>query len=166
MKKYEDKTAVDFVIVGAGGAGGVVAKELSTAGFEVVVLEQGPYFHESDFSHDELKFKDIFDPPAIGREVITNDHSLQPNTFRKTADQKAKVTAFAQYGRCVGGGTVQFTGNYWRFHEIDFHEASRVGNDRRRRIGGLADHLRRSRALLHKGRVGVRRLRRRRCESF
>ena len=127
MKKFEDRTAVDFVIVGAGGAGGVVAKELSTAGFEIVVLEQGPYFHESDFSHDELRFKDIFDPPAIGREVITNDHSLQPNTFRKTADQKAKVTPFAQYGRCVGGGTVQFTGNYWRFHEIDFHEATRWG---------------------------------------
>jgi len=32
MRKFEDKTAVDFVIVGAGGAGGVVAKELSTAG--------------------------------------------------------------------------------------------------------------------------------------
>jgi len=127
MRKFEDKTAVDFVIVGAGGAGGVVAKELSTAGFQVVVLEQGPYFREQDFDHDELKFKDVFDSPFIGREVLTNDHSLQPNTFRKTEREKAALTAFAQYGSCVGGGTVHFAGNYWRFHEVDFAERSRWG---------------------------------------
>ena len=127
MSKFEDKTPVDFVIVGAGGAGGVVAKELSTAGFQVVVLEQGPYFREQDFDHDELKFKDVFDPPFIGREILTNDHSLQPNTFRKTERDKAVLTAFAQYGRCVGGGTVHFAGNYWRFHEVDFAERSRWG---------------------------------------
>ena len=113
--------------MGAGGAGGVVAKELSTAGFQVVVLEQGPYLHEGDFIHDELKFKDVFDPPFIGQEVLTNDHTLQPNTFRKTAPDKAVLTSFAQYGRCVGGGTVHFTGNYWRFHEVDFLERSRWG---------------------------------------
>ena len=127
MTKFEHKAPMDFVIVGAGGAGGVVAKELSTAGFQVVVLEQGPYFHEEDFTHDELKFKDVFDPPFIGREVLTNDHALQPNTFRKTESEKAALTAFAQYGRCVGGGTVQFTGNYWRFHEIDFAELNHWG---------------------------------------
>ena len=32
---------VDFVIVGSGSAGGIIAKELSTNGFKVVVLEQG-----------------------------------------------------------------------------------------------------------------------------
>jgi choline dehydrogenase-like flavoprotein len=32
------------------------------------------------------------------------------------------------YGQCVGGGTVHFTGNYWRFHEIDFIERSRWGS--------------------------------------
>lgn len=127
MRKFENKTPVDFVIVGAGAAGGVMAKELSSAGFQVVLLEQGPYFRERDFEHDELKFKDVFDPPFIGQEVLTNDHSLQPNTFRKTEGEKAVLTAFAQYGKCVGGGTVQFTGNYWRFHEVDFFERSRWG---------------------------------------
>lgn len=127
MRKFEDKTPVDFVIVGAGGAGGVVAKELSSAGFQVVVLEQGPYFHEPDFDHDELKFKDVFDPPFIGREVLTNDHALQPNTFRMTEQDKAVLATFVQYGRCVGGGTVHFAANYWRFHETDFLERSRWG---------------------------------------
>ena len=128
MVRYLEKTEVDFVVIGGGGAGAIVAKELSAAGFQVVILEQGPYLHESDFEHDELKFKDIWEPPGnIGQEVLTNNHSLQPNTFRKAANEKAVRAAFVQYGRCIGGGTVHFTGNYWRFHEIDFHERSRWG---------------------------------------
>src|SRR2546428_8570824 len=127
MTKFEDKTAVDFVIVGAGGAGGVVTKELSTAGVQGVVLEQGPYLHGGDFIHDELKFKDVFDPPFIGQEGLTHDHTLQPNTFRTTAPDKAVLTSFAQYGRCVGGGTVHFTGNYWRVYEGVFFVGRRLG---------------------------------------
>jgi choline dehydrogenase-like flavoprotein len=127
VTKFDNKTQVDFLIVGAGAAGSVVAKELSTAGFTVVVLEQGAYLREETFSHDELTFKDIYDPPYIGRETLTNDHALQPNTLRRTANDKAALTPVVGYGRCVGGGTVHFTANYWRFHEIDFVERSRWG---------------------------------------
>jgi choline dehydrogenase-like flavoprotein len=127
MTRFETATPVDFVVIGAGAAGGVVAKELSTAGFKVVVLEQGPYLRAENFEHDELKKKRIWSPPYIGQDVLTNDHSLQPNTFRKTAKDKAVVAPAVQYGRCVGGGSVHFTANYWRFHEIDFIERSRFG---------------------------------------
>ncbi|HEX3352172.1 MAG TPA: GMC family oxidoreductase [Terriglobales bacterium] len=127
MTRFETATPVDFVVIGAGAAGGVVAKELSTAGFQVVVLEQGPYLRAEEFEHDELKKKRIWSPPYIGQDVLTNDHSLQPNTFRKTAKDKAVVAPAVQYGRCVGGGSVHFTANYWRFHEIDFVERSRFG---------------------------------------
>ena len=127
MTRFETATPVDFVVIGAGAAGGVVAKELSTAGFQVVVLEQGPYLRAEDFEHDELKKKRIWSPPYIGQDVLTNDHSLQPNTFRKTAQDKAVLAPAVQYGRCVGGGSVHFTANYWRFHEIDFIERSRWG---------------------------------------
>ena len=41
---YPTREEVDFVIVGSGAAGGVMAKELSSAGFSVVVLEQGAAF--------------------------------------------------------------------------------------------------------------------------
>jgi len=84
MVRYEDKTQVDFVVIGGGGAGAIVANELSAAGFQVVILEQGPYLHEGDFEHDELKFKNLYASPAIGHEVLTSDHALQPNTFRKS----------------------------------------------------------------------------------
>ena len=39
---YRPADVVDFAVVGAGAAGGVVARELARAGFSVVVLEQGP----------------------------------------------------------------------------------------------------------------------------
>src|SRR2546422_6046090 len=89
MTKFEHKAPMDFVIVGGGGAGGVVAKELSTAGFQLVVLEQGPYIRPEEFVHDELRFRDPYNPPHIGREVLTNDHALQPNTFRHNENEKA-----------------------------------------------------------------------------
>ena len=55
MKQYKPSEEVDFLVIGAGSAGGIMAKELSSAGFSVVVLEQGPYLRESDFDHDEIK---------------------------------------------------------------------------------------------------------------
>jgi choline dehydrogenase-like flavoprotein len=110
---------VDFLVIGAGAAGGVVAKELSTSGFRVVVLEQGPYLRETDYSHDEIKY--TFQPG------LTNDPKLQPITFRRTENEPTKVIKAIEYGRQVGGGSVHFTSNYWRFHESDFHERSLYG---------------------------------------
>ena len=127
MIQFADKTQVDFIVIGGGGAGAVIAKELATAGFQVVILEQGPYLHERDFEHDELKFKHIFDPVPFGQETLTNVHALQPHTFRKTESENAVVTPFLEYGRCIGGGTVHFNANYWRFHEVDFRERSKWG---------------------------------------
>jgi choline dehydrogenase-like flavoprotein len=116
---YKPTDEVDFAIVGSGAAGGVLAKELSHNGFRVVVLEQGPYLKETDFSHDEVE--------VFIRHQLTNNPQLQPQTFRKSADEKAKVQPAVMYGRCVGGSSVHFTANFWRFHEIDFIERSKVG---------------------------------------
>jgi len=116
---YKPTDEVDFVIVGSGAAGGVLAKELSTNGFRVVVLEQGPYLRPEDFSHDEVE--------VFIEHQLTNNPKSQPVTFRKTPQDKAKVQPSVMYGRCVGGSSVHFTANFWRFHEIDFVEGSKVG---------------------------------------
>jgi len=109
----------DFVIVGSGAAGGVMAKELATAGFHVVVLEQGPYLHAQDFAHDEVK--------VLFQEQLVNNQKLQPSTFRKSETEKARPQKSIEYCRIVGGGSVHFTANYWRFHESDFRERSQWG---------------------------------------
>src|ERR1700757_4009794 len=116
---YKPSDEVDFVIVGSGAAGGVLAKELSSNGFRVVVLEQGPYLKEAEFSHNEV---DVF-----LRHGLTNKQDIQPNTFRRTPQDKARKQPSVMYGRCVGGSSVHFTANFWRFHEIDFAERSKVG---------------------------------------
>ena len=50
---FQTRDPVDFVIVGSGAAGGVMAKELATAGHSVVLLEQGPHLQAADFKNDE-----------------------------------------------------------------------------------------------------------------
>ncbi len=116
---FKPSDQVDFLVIGAGAAGGVMAKELSTAGFSVVVLEQGPYLTEKDYRHDEIRY--------TYQAGLTNDTKVQPITFRKNESEQAKPVKAIMYGRQVGGGSVHFTANYWRFHESDFEERSQFG---------------------------------------
>ncbi len=119
---HRDSDVVDFVIIGSGAAGGVIARELAQAGLTVVVLEQGPRFSPRTFTHDELR--DWY----LGG--ITNDVVKNPQTFRNDQAKKAELQTIKPalwYGRGVGGGSLHYTANFWRFHEIDFNERSVLG---------------------------------------
>ncbi|MGQ0646519.1 MAG: GMC family oxidoreductase [Gemmatimonadaceae bacterium] len=110
-------STVDFVVVGSGAAGGIVAKELSTRGFSVVVLEQGPRLGPQHFGHDELKY-------WFHSELATKE----PFTWRQKATEEAKERAgWLSYARMVGGSSVHFTANFWRFRPIDFVERRKLG---------------------------------------
>ena len=124
QRTYGERDSVDFVIVGSGAAGGVLAKELSAGGFDVVVMEQGPWQQPTQFTHDEL---------AVERELAMLNKAFEPNqTFRTTEADPAKLSARGLlYRRAVGGSSVHFAANYWRFRPIDFKERSRWGS-----IGG------------------------------
>jgi choline dehydrogenase-like flavoprotein len=121
---YNTRDEVDFVIVGSGAAGGVLAKELSTKGFSVVVLEQGLYRTAADFNHDEL---DVM----INNGLMNHPGWNDPQTFRRYETETAAVSRGgpppALYARGVGGSSVHFTANYWRFHQSDFMERSMLG---------------------------------------
>ena len=121
QRTYGEREVIDFVIVGSGAAGGVLAKELATAGFDVVVLEQGPWQTEAQFTHDEL---------TVERQQAMLNRAFEPDqTFRTTAAEAARVNASRglAYRRAVGGSTVHFAANYWRFRPIDFNERSVLG---------------------------------------
>ena len=53
-KVFGTGTAVDFLVIGSGPAGGGVARELTRRGFDVLVLEQGTAFGPEDMEHDEV----------------------------------------------------------------------------------------------------------------
>lgn len=121
-RRYRDSDLVDFVVVGSGAAGGVMARELAVAGFSTVVLEQGSRLTPADFEHDELKYWFL--------AGITNDPVRSPQSFRSDPSAIARPTGVKPalwYARTVGGSSTHFTANYWRFHEVDFVERSRLG---------------------------------------
>jgi choline dehydrogenase-like flavoprotein len=121
-RQFRGDEAVDFLVVGSGAAGGVLARELAQAGFEVLVLEQGPRFTAADFRHDE------FDYWVNG--ALLSDLAKAPQSFRKTpADRAQRCTDWpaAWYASLVGGSSNHFTANYWRFHANDFRERSLLG---------------------------------------
>ncbi|MDH5323090.1 MAG: GMC family oxidoreductase [Gammaproteobacteria bacterium] len=120
--QFATRDAVDFVIIGSGSAGGILAKELSTAGFDVVVLEQGPYRRAADFSHDELSV-------VVREELRGGGQDVHAQTFRQHEHETAVMPARSpvRYARGVGGSSVHFTANFWRFRELDFKERSLLG---------------------------------------
>lgn len=113
-RKYEH-TEVDVVIVGAGAAGGVLARELSEYGMSVVILDAGPQLDpQKDFASDELSMKNLGwqDTRIVdGQDPLTMGHNNS--------------------GRGIGGGTAHFTGVFLRFHDVDFKAKSidGVGED-------------------------------------
>ncbi|MEO8336570.1 MAG: GMC family oxidoreductase [bacterium] len=121
QRTYGEHDSVDFVIVGSGAAGGVLAKELSTNGFDVVVMEQGPWQQSSQFTHDEL---------AVERQLAMLNRVFEPHqTFRRAPGDAPQLNAGRGllYRRAVGGSSVHFAANYWRFRPIDFSERSKWG---------------------------------------
>ena len=99
-KTYKTSETVDFVVVGSGASGGIMARELARAGNSVVVMEQGPRMEPQDFEHDELKYRQL--------SGITNNPATNPQTFRRDPSQKAERANGRNpltYARVVGGSS-------------------------------------------------------------
>lgn len=125
--RYQRRQEVDFVIVGSGSAGGILARELSVAGFSVVVLEQGLYRRAEDFEHHD-DFATMVKTPD---RALTGSLDDDPQTFRASEHEvAAKATGgpVANYARTVGGSSAHFTGNFWRLRPLDFKERSLLGD--------------------------------------
>lgn len=121
-KTFKTSETVDFIVVGSGASGGIMARELARAGNSVVVMEQGPRMAAHEFEHDELKYRQL--------SGITNSPITNPQTFRSDESKKAERVSGRNpltYARVVGGSSAHFNANFWRLHEIDFIEGSRWG---------------------------------------
>jgi choline dehydrogenase-like flavoprotein len=125
MRQFTANTEVDFVVIGSGAAGAVMAKELAVAGFSVVVLEQGgwgAYGREQDYIKDELLH--LYSQDPVNR--LMSDPNRQRNTFRRN-DKEEAVPGTHSYGCVVGGGTVTYGASSWRHLPYEFTEATHEG---------------------------------------
>ncbi|HKP56044.1 MAG TPA: GMC family oxidoreductase [Polyangiales bacterium] len=77
----------DVCVVGSGAGGGVIAGELARRGKNVVVLEAGGYYNESDFNHLEL---------------WSHRNLYWRGGYNPTVDDTVRVIA----GSALGGGTL------------------------------------------------------------
>ena len=114
------------VIVGSGAGASTTAMVLAEAGWDVVLLERGPwYVTDLDrarpttlFSSDELKKDRYFDLP---------DPLSEPRAFRASAGDPETVGDVDPLAAVVGGGTVHWDAKVPRFWDIDFKKLSMLG---------------------------------------
>ncbi|WP_288546728.1 GMC family oxidoreductase [uncultured Helicobacter sp.] len=108
---------VDVVTIGAGWTGGIIAAELTKAGFSVLSLERGAMRSSSDFVqvHDEWRY-------GINYGLM-QDCSKESVTFRHNPNETAlpmrKMGSFL-LGNNVGGAGVHWNGWTFRFMPYDF----------------------------------------------
>ncbi|HEY3378226.1 MAG TPA: GMC family oxidoreductase [Armatimonadota bacterium] len=118
---------VNAVIVGSGAGGGVVAKELASAGLSVVLLERGKWCSANDCRKDDLYNQRT---QVLGAK-FGPDEERDP---RVTVDDKGRETVvfpsdggYSNNAACVGGGTFSYGAMAWRFHEKDFRMRTTYG---------------------------------------
>ncbi len=108
MCRYDDADEVDICIVGAGAGGSVLAQRLARAGWRVVIIEAGPFWHpDEDWVSDEA-----------------GSHELYWNQKRIIGGADPVEMGKNNSGRGVGGSMVHYAGYTPRFHPSDFHTHS------------------------------------------
>ena len=115
MRRYHDDDEVDLVVVGAGAGGSVLAQRLARAGWRVVILEAGPFWHpDEDWVSDEAGSHQLY---WTQKRIIGGSDPIELGKNNS--------------GRGVGGSMVHYAGYTPRFHPSDFETFTRdrVGAD-------------------------------------
>ena len=118
---------VNAVVIGAGAGGGIVAKELSTGGLNVVLLERGQWQSANDDRKDDLRNQrttvlgNAFGPddegnPRVVVDLGGHEHVVAPSDGW-----------YSNNAACVGGGTLSWGAQAWRFMRQDFRMRSTYG---------------------------------------
>ena len=103
----------DVLIVGAGASGGVVARRLAAAGFDVVCLEQGDWHALDEFPAPQAEFE------LLARKQWAhspNDRAL-PEDYPVNEDDSDIATLMFNG---VGGSLILYAGDWSRLHPSDF----------------------------------------------
>jgi choline dehydrogenase-like flavoprotein len=118
----------DAIIVGAGAGGGIVACVLAEAGHRVLLIERGRDHGPDDIlTRDHLRNQrlstyghnagpEIEGNPRVLVDANGEEHVLHPHE-----------PGYQNNAAAVGGGTLVYGAQAWRFHPDDFRMASRYG---------------------------------------
>jgi choline dehydrogenase-like flavoprotein len=118
---------VNAIVVGAGAAGGIVAKELAVAGLSVVLLERGKWYTANDCRKDDLRNQrttvlgNAFGPEDEGNPRVWLDEAGSPHLALPSEG------AYQNNAACVGGGTLSYGAQAWRYLPQDFRMRSTYG---------------------------------------
>ena len=118
---------VNAVVVGAGAAGGIVAKELADAGLSVVLLERGKWYTAADCRKDDLRNQrttvlgNAFGPEDQGNPRVWVDEKGLAHTVLPSEG------AYQNNAACVGGGTLSYGAQAWRYMPQDFKMRTTYG---------------------------------------
>ena len=111
MHRFREDEEVDYLIVGVGAGGGVLAQRLARAGFRVIGIEAGPFWDtERDWVSDEA-----------------GSHKLYWDDLRITGGDNPLTLGSNNSGKGVGGSTVHWAAFTPRFHPSDFRVHSEDG---------------------------------------
>jgi choline dehydrogenase-like flavoprotein len=118
---------VNAVVVGSGAGGGVVFARLAEAGLSVVCLEQGRWHSPFEERKDDL----VNQRNSRLGVAYGPDEEKNPRVF-VDLQGSARVVRPRQWeyqgnASCVGGGTVCYGGQAWRFMPQDFRMRSGYG---------------------------------------
>jgi choline dehydrogenase-like flavoprotein len=118
---------VNAVVVGSGAGGGVVACQLAEAGLSVVLLERGRWHSPSDERKDDL----VNQRNSSLGVAYGPDEKKNPRVFvRLDGEEEIVYPPDGRYSAnagCVGGGTLCYGAQAWRFMPQDFRMRSLHG---------------------------------------
>ena len=119
---------VDVAVVGLGAAGGVAVLPMAQAGLKIAALEAGSWIPPSQFRADEIHNN-------IRRQVTTGTKVWDEiPTFRTGPNQPTRRNAVPPMMNAVGGTSIHYDANSWRFHPWDF----KVRSETLKRYGASA----------------------------
>ncbi len=103
----------DVCIVGVGGMGGIMAKELASAGLKVVGFERGPAPRKEDYApRDSIRF--------LIRSQTLDWVRHEPTTTRRKSGDKTQLQYRTSPLNVLGGALLHWTGQSSRYMPGDF----------------------------------------------
>ncbi|VAW98025.1 Glucose-methanol-choline (GMC) oxidoreductase:NAD binding site [hydrothermal vent metagenome] len=121
----------DVCIIGSGAGGGPIAYQLSKAGYNVIVLEKGPFLKQDEFCKDELACcrRSVYTPALKDEFHVIEDYDGKDEQGNYKWVSKSTIDSGWDFwnGNMVGGASNLMSGFFHRLKPEDFRLKSEFG---------------------------------------